>query len=206
MNARTRVVLYIVVVGIALATILLMIGQLTGRVQRAEKAAESSQSAARDNAVALEDARTLIGRLGTQVKGLGGTPVVVPSDVPVPVDAVGPTGATGAVGSQGPRGFIGPIGPRGLPGPRGSNGASVTGATGDVGATGAMGATGDGGPPGPAGERGSEGPAGQQGPAGDKGESGPPGYPERFTFTDSTGASQTCTDPDGDRTYTCGPS
>lgn len=197
MNARTRVVLYVVVVGLALTTILLMIGQLTDRVQRAEAAALASQSAAKDNAVALEDARTLIGRLGTQVKGLGGTPVVVPSDVPEPTEAVGPTGATGATGDRGPRGFIGPVGPRGLPGEDGTNGSDGETVTGPAGQDGAAGAVGEPGPEGPA------GPQGQQGPQGERGPEGPAGFPQSFTYTDATGIQRTCTDPDGDRNYTC---
>lgn len=200
MNARTRVVLYVVVVGLALTTILLMIGQLTDRVQRAEAAALASQSAANDNAVALEDARTLIGRLGTQVKGLGGTPVVVPSDVPEPTEAVGPTGATGATGAtgdRGPRGFIGPIGPRGAPGQDGTDGTDGETVTGPAGQDGAAGAVGERGPEGPA------GPPGQQGPQGERGPEGPAGFPQSFTYTDATGIQRTCTDPDGDRNYTC---
>lgn len=203
MNARTRVVLYVVVVGIALATILLMIGQLTDRVQRAESAALQSQAAAEDNAVALEDARTLIGRLGTQVKGLGGTPVVVPADIPEPTEAVGPTGATGATGAtgdRGPRGFIGPIGPRGIPGDDGRNGDDGATVTGPAGSDGAAGAQGERGPEGPA------GPAGQQGPAGERGEPGGDGRGVTGLACDSaTPLTLTVTYSDGTReTYTCG--
>lgn len=57
--------------------------------------------------------------------------------------------------------------------------------------------------------RGSAGPTGPQGPAGADGAQGPPGPPGpgvgSFTFTDATGQTQSCTDPEGDGSYACTP-
>jgi len=51
--------------------------------------------------------------------------------------------------------------------------------------------------------RGSTGP---QGPQGDPGPAGPAGPPvQSFTFTDATGQTQVCSDPEGDGSYACTP-
>jgi hypothetical protein len=116
---------------------------------------------------------------------------------------IGPQGNQGPVGLTGPPG---PPGPTGLTGQRGARGE--TGPRGADGEPGEPGPEGDAGPPGPAGPAGPPGPAGPQGevgpqgPQGERGPDGPAGYPDRFTFTFAN-ETYTCTDPDGDRNYTC---
>lgn len=60
---------------------------------------------------------------------------------------------------------------------------------------------------GPQGERGPQGETGKPGPQGDIGSPGPQGIQGppilSWTFTDATGQTQTCTDPEGDLTYAC---
>lgn len=138
-----------------------------------------------------------------QVKGLGEKPVVTPRDIPVgpqgPQGVQGARGPAGIPGLQGPLGPQGPVGPEGPEGPKGPPGEDgEDGADGADGADGQDGVPGEPGPPGPKGEPGDQGPRGEQGPA---------GYPESFTFTyhDRLGEEHTyrCTDPDGDRNYTC---
>ncbi len=87
----------------------------------------------------------------------------------------------GPAGVQGPQGFIGPVGPQGVPGVTGSPGAQ-----GSPGTTGRTGATGAQGPQGETGPRGPEGPAA-----------------ESFSWTDKSGRTYTCRDPENDGTYTC---
>jgi hypothetical protein len=120
-----------------------------------------------------------------------------------PQGTEGPPGLTGPEGPAGPAGPVGPPGPRGPSGPKGDTGNQGT--EGDAGAAGAEGEPGATGPEGPAGPPGPPGPQGNQGPAGPQGErgpEGPAGYPQSFTFT--FGAQEyTCTDPDGDRNYSC---
>lgn len=114
----------------------------------------------------------------------------------------GDRGQRGDIGPEGPRGPVGPIGPSGPGGPPGTPGSP-----GEDGASGAPGETGPQGPEGPAGPEGPPGADGVDGSDGADGPEGPPGYPESFTFTrdDALGGSTTytCTDPDGDRRYTC---
>lgn len=168
------------------AFVLLLLTRLTNEV------ADSRTDAAANRQVASQNARA-VRQLVAQVRRLGGDPVVKPSDMPA-----GPTGATGATGLQGETGPAGAQGPSGPPGPRGNQGPP--GPVGDTGNTGATGAKGDTGQQGPAGPQGPPGPKGDQGP---KGDTGPAGYPDSFTYTDVTGATYYCTDPDGDHDYTC---
>lgn len=115
-----------------------------------------------------------------QVEGLGAKPVVS-----APPGERGPAGPAGA-SIVGPRGPVGPRGARGPRGFEGEPGASVTG------------------PAGPQGES-IVGPQGETGESitGPQGEPGPTGPPiASFTFTQG-GHTWTCTDPDGDLTYTC---
>lgn len=141
--------------------------------------------------------------------------------------AFGPAGPPGIPGLQGPRGdqgytgpqgFQGPPGPPGPPGDDGNRGLSgdegkpgesgEPGVAGPTGAPGPQGEMGPQGPEGPAGAQGSPGPKGDQGTTGPQGAQGPAGYPNFWTFTipGRLGQSETtyrCTDPDGDRNYTC---
>lgn len=129
----------------------------------------------------------------------------------------GPPGIAGITGPRGPMGFIGPQGPKGddgrpgIQGPRGPPGSADDG---EDGSPGAPGAEGEAGPPGPQGEQGPPGPQGQpgndgaNGAQGPQGPPGPAGFPVSWTFTvpDAIGNGSTtyvCTDPDGDRNYTC---
>lgn len=141
---------------------------------------------AREAQERADTATAAVSDLAQQVRSLGGEPVVTPSDLP----SAGPPGPTGPQGFPGPPGPSGPPGPVGPAGPQGHPGA--TGPTGPAGSTGLTGPKGD---PGPQGNKGEPGPTG---PQGDPGPAGPAGYPESFTF-----AGFTCTDPDGDHTYTC---
>lgn len=134
----------------------------------------------------------------------------------------GPPGISGLTGPRGPMGFIGPQGPKGddgrpgLQGPRGPPGQADNGEDGQPGAPGTSGVDGEAGPPGPQGEQGPPGPQGQPGAdgangapgsAGPTGPPGPAGFPDSWTFTVTNGLGGsrtfTCTDPDGDRNYTC---
>ena len=130
----------------------------------------------------LSQSQAAVDALAEQVKSLGATPVASPTMPAQPL--VGPSGG---MGPRGPRGLPG----RTVPGPAGSPGA--TGATGERGERGDRGDTGEQGPagadstvPGPAGPSGSPGPA-----------------PTSFTWTDKTGSTYECTDPDQDGRYTC---
>ena len=122
--------------------------------------------------------------LADQVKQLGATPVVEPSQP----------------GERGPRGEQGPPGRDGAPGPQGPAGPQ-----------GADGAPGMLGPAGPAGEQGPEGAQGEPGPAGVDGQDGAAGAdgqpPASWTWTDVAGRTQSCTrdagSPDSAPTYTC---
>jgi hypothetical protein len=119
-----------------------------------------------------------VDELRSQVRGLGGTPVVPPAE-----DITGDeTNVVPIPGPEGPRGFPGPIGPPGRdgrtgepcqpsnpecigpPGPPGPSGPE--GDTGLPGGSGEPGATGATGEPGPAGPTGAIGPEGPAGPAG----------------------------------------
>lgn len=189
---------------LAVAGLAVVIGWLTGlanTVHDLEGQRIQNQATAETNAEAVE-------QLARQVKELGGKPVIEPSDLPQPV-----------AGPQGPQGPPGLPGLPGLPGADGRDGKD--GKDGAPGADGRDGEPGPAGPPGPAGEPGEPGPTGPPGPAGPPGPPGPagddgsdgqdgePGYPESFTYTDpGTPApgdeiTYVCTDPDGDRQYTC---
>lgn len=164
----------------------------------------------RVNAALVGDVRALNG----QVEALGQEPVAPP-----PEQRVGERGAAGPSGAPGPKGDRGDPGPKGDKGDRGDPGfPGLPGATGPQGAAGPQGASGPSGaqgpqglpgPEGPAGADGAPGPAGPQGepgPAGPQGPAGPPGPqgapPSEFTF--SVGPRNfRCTDPEGDRVYTC---
>ncbi|WP_272495201.1 hypothetical protein [Nocardioides bruguierae] len=216
MSPTTRRLLYAVVFGVFIMTIVVLVNGLSGRIDRAEEDAQENRVAAADNAAALGEAENITRRLARQVRRLGGTPVVTPSDIE---PATGPAGPVGAIGPPGPRGPAGQDGEDGEDGTDGQDGADGkrgrTGATGATGETGATGATGAAGADGTDGKTGATGATGPQGPAGPKGETGatgprgetgatgPAGYPETFTFTDRTGATYTCTDPDEDRAYDC---
>lgn len=113
--------------------------------------------------------------LSSQVRGLGGTPVVVPpSDTPQVITVPGTPGARGIPGIPGAAGQPGPEGKPGVPG-----GPGIPGAAGNNGDDGS-----DGEPcspevdqcRGPAGPQGPEGAASTvPGPAGPTGPAGPPG-------------------------------
>ncbi|WP_284704942.1 hypothetical protein [Nocardioides bruguierae] len=210
MNPTTRRLLYAVVFAVFITTIVVLINGLSGRIDQAEDDAHENRVAAADNAAALGEAENITHRLARQVRRLGGTPVVTPSDIE---PATGPVGPVGAVGPPGPRGPAGQDGEDGADGQDGSDGkrgrTGATGETGPAGATGVAGADGTDGKAGATGATGPQGPAGPKGdtgatgPRGEAGAAGPAGYPETFTFTDRTGATYTCTDPDEDRAYDC---
>lgn len=145
-------------------------------------------------------------------------------NITLPPAQRGLPGLAGQPGRQGPRGLPGVQGPRGRRGPRGIPGASpeppaplpgpagmdgARGEPGPAGESGAKGEKGEQGERGPQGEQGPQGPQGDPGPQGPPGETGPPG-PQAppivsFTFTDATGQTQTCVDPEGDGSYACAP-
>jgi hypothetical protein len=128
--------------------------------------------------------------LAQQVRGLGGTPSVLP---PTPGER-GPAGPAGVPGLMGP---LGPPGPSGPPG-----------ATGPAGVPGLNGRDGQDGAAGPSGDPGVSGQPGPTGPAGPSGAPGAPGQPpDGWTATWSDGSTETCTrastwDP-AHPTYTC---
>lgn len=167
-----------------LAVILLYFTHLAARVNHAEHRAETDTAMSKAALAAVDD-------LAAQVRDLGGTPVIEPSELPTP--------APGAPGPQGIRGDTGPAGATGATGPRGLRGLmGLPGPAGPVGATG---------PQGPKGDTGPAGADGQNGTDGAPGPTGPAGYPDSFTITlhNGDGGVLTCTDPDGDHSYTCTP-
>lgn len=169
---------FFVLVGGFLAVVLLLFHGVSDRLLDAQQNARQNHSDAVENAHAVQ-------RLAAQVRRLGGEPVVTPSQLPEP----GPAGAKGDTGATGPQG------PQGPPGADGKNGRD--GKDGQDGAPGPIG------PVGPKGDTGTQGPAGPQGDQGPKGDTGSAGYPDSFTYTDPTGFTYLCTDPDGDHDYTC---
>jgi hypothetical protein len=155
---RHRAWLGVVLIGLAaLAVGLLMVN---ARVTAADRRADDR---AREAAA-----------LATQVRGLGGVPVVQPP--PGPPGAPGLPGPPGPAGPPGPRGPAGPSGlpgddgPAGSPGPRGGPGPA--GQDGQPGQDGAPGTPGEPGTPGAPGEAGPPGPQGQPGDPGQPGQDG----------------------------------
>lgn len=139
-----------VVLGLALAWIVLSVQQLRSELRTANEARDA---------------------LARQVVDLGERPVAgKPGSRGEPGPAVtgppGPAGEAGPPGPQGPSGPPGPSGPSGTPGQDGSDGVNGVGATGAPGVDGAAGS------PGPVGPQGEPGPAGPQGPAGADGKDG----------------------------------
>lgn len=135
----------------------------------------------RENTHELRRAEVALAALDSQVRDLGGEPVVSPQDLADDgaVLIPGPTGQRGATGATGANGATGDPGPQGPPG------------TGTPGTNGINGLDGAPGPQGPPGDPGAQGPAGPAGPP-----------PESFTFT-TAGITFICTDPDGDGNYQC---
>jgi hypothetical protein len=140
-----------------------------------DKAADRAEQ--NEERIAVSEAA--VAALAEQVESLGAEPVVEPGDIGADVVAVpGPAGKSGEPG---------PPGAQGIPGPAGEPGAE--------------------GPPGPAGDQGPAGPSGgdgDPGPVGPEGPSGPSGSPSVFTF-EFRGVTFTCSDPEGDGSYTCQP-
>lgn len=173
MNHRLRVIAWVVLAVFGVVALGLILSGLTDRVQRAERSAEDATTTAHKNAAIAGQGVVAVRRLAQQVKRLGGTPVVSPTDVPLPAGDPGPQGERGSAGPQGSTGAKGEPGTQGSTGPTGAPGA--TGKKGDAGAAGATGAQGTQGDPGPAGASGAAGDQGPQGPQGEKGERGEPG-------------------------------
>lgn len=142
-----------IVLGLALAWIVLSVQQLRSELTTANEARDA---------------------LARQVVELGESPVAgEPGSRGDPGPAVtGPPGRPGADGPPGPAGPSGPPGPSGRPGRDGSDGVDGIGATGAPGPDGMDGSPGPAGPPGPPGPQGEPGPAGPQGPAGEDGQDG----------------------------------
>lgn len=116
----------------------------------------------------------------------------------------------GERGLAGLAGIPGGAGPRGLPGKRGASGATgpsgAAGAAGEAtpGTAGERGAQGPQGPPGTDGKDGTNGTDGAQGDPGPQGPQGNQGPPVgSFSFTDASGQTQVCSDPDQDGAYAC---
>jgi len=168
---------YVVALAVPVALTWIVLSVAHQQSETDEKAARAEHVAALATAAAND--------LADQVRSLGGQPVVEPSKLP----------KSGAAGPAGPQGLSGPPGVQGVPGVRG-----LRGFMGKPGATGAMGPTGATGP------AGDTGPKGEPGKNGDPGPTGPAGYPDSFSFNVIGGQTVTCTDPDGDHTYTCTPS
>lgn len=196
MTGRIRKVIITVFAVVVIAWFAVILHGLTGRITNAEASSD-------DNAANARAALNAADRLARQVEGLGGTPVVEPSNLPTPAKSTrGRTGATGQAGAAGSQGAAGPRGP----GPTRSQIAAALsafcGAGKCVGPAGATGKDGKDGATGATGSQGATGPAGAPGATGGDGATGPAGYPSSFTFT-YLGANYTCTDSDGDRAYTC---
>lgn len=167
-----------------------VLDDLTNRVNEANSRADANEAG--------------VAALSDQVKGLGATPVVTPSDLPEKGDtgadglpglngAIGLPGLDGSDGTDGTDGtdgrngetIIGPPGPSGSDGQDGQNGTQ--GATGEPGAT-VVGPTGPQGPIGPVGPEGPRGSAGTDGKDGADGADGSDGQtcPDGYTLDERT--------------------
>ncbi|MEU5945148.1 hypothetical protein ABZ793_06245 [Micromonospora sp. NPDC047465] len=131
-------------------------------------------------------------QLCQQVRQLGGTCVVDPSELrgergePGPAGPPGPPGLPGLDGEDGRDGSPGATGPAGARGEPGEAGPA-----GPAGANGPPGAAGPSGPPGPAGPAGPRGEQGPQGEAGPAGAQCPDGtHAETVTVVTTSGARQ----------------
>lgn len=126
-----------------------------------------------------------------------------------PARAADPQQPSPVEGARGPAGPIGPAGPRGPAGTPGKTGAiGVRGNPGPTGPTGPTGTSGTPGTPGASGTSGADGVDGKDGTNGKDGKDstvpGPTGpAPKSFTFTDTLGVQQDCSDPDEDLVYEC---
>jgi hypothetical protein len=173
-SARHKITVYGLYGAFVLVAVLLLL------VFSASRAANhAARTAQRDNAVNHQ----AVNQLAQQVRQMGGTPVVQPSQLP------GPSGAPGLQGIPGPAGASGAPGPSGAPGASGAPGRA--GASGAVGAQGIPGAPGAQGSPGPVGPSGPPGPSGEPGPSGPSGPSGAtgpagPACPAGYTQTTQT--------------------
>ena len=165
-----------------LALVLLGLGLLAVAFFASRAESEGTESALRGDVAAL----------ASQVRGLGGTPVVVPSAV---VGAPGASGRDGIDGRDGKDGVPGRDGtsppclaePPQCQGKDGTNGSDATGV------------------PGQSGKDGADGKDGQDGATGADGTDGRP--PAGWRWVDSAGREQSCTrdpaSPDTAPTYTC---
>lgn len=156
------------------------------------------QAANRDRA----EQRAQISALQAQVESFGGDPI---GGKPNPGEVIIIDGERGPQGERGPRGEKGDRGPEGDAGEPGESGDP--GADGEPGADGVDGVDGVDGQDGATGATGPAGPAGPPGATGAPGPTGPAGYPSSWTFTYVDRKNQThtvrCSDPDGDRNYSC---
>ncbi|WP_261715657.1 hypothetical protein [Streptomyces sp. ASQP_92] len=164
------VILGAIILGIALAAIVVSIYQLQSSLQTSN------------------DARDMLAR---QVQELGHTPVAgPPGSRGEPGQSL--TGPRGPEGEPGPVGPTGPVGPAGKTGQTGTPGTSATGAPGTAGQPGSVGPQGSPGPTGPAGAPGKDG---TDGAAGKDGTDGKP--PAGWTYTDPQGVEYQCVPADG---------
>lgn len=193
--------LIVVGLGVLLASLI----NLTGSVREQEQAEKPRAEMRAALAADVEALRSQLLALG-QVPDAG-PPAAVQPGPPGREGRAGPPGRPGDPGADGAA-FVGPPGAPGAPGGAGSPGASGT--TGQSGADSTV--------PGPSGADGRDGadstvpgPSGRDGadstvpgPQGERGEPGADGRPpESFTFTDRTGKTFRCADPDGDGNYDC---
>lgn len=195
------------IIGVALTVLFVSVLWLAQRAgtnddadTRQAAAIASAQTKLADVSALADNLQAGLEKANTRLRRNGAPTVPVPTAGTQGTD--GTDGTDGATGAEGPRGARGPAGAAGSPGGDGSTGAS--GSDGTAGSPGPAGPTG---PPGPQGPRGEPGAAGQDGQPGQNGQPGQPGAdgepPASFSFTDVLGVVYTCTDPDGDRSYTC---
>jgi len=207
---------------LAAVVIWLAIGTVIWLSHKLDTQEENDRDSIADRAALAERADALEANqkaLLAQLEELGARPDLTAEDLEASAEGdivvrgePGPPGPPGLEGPRGPTGPPGTSGEDGAPGDPGSTGAQGTdgtdGAQGPAGTDGRAGEPGSPGPQGPAGEPGPQGPAGPAGPTGPAGEpgpqgpAGPTGYPDSWTFT-FLGTTYVCTDPDGDRAYTC---
>lgn len=167
-DPRTRTILLILVILFFVLFAITVYAGFTAydRLHREQARNEALALRNAELAATNEDAAQ---QLASQVRRMGGQPVINPDDLMGPQ---GPQGIQGIQGIQGLQGLPGRDGTDGGPGPQGERGRAgrdgVDGLDGEDGADGA---------PGQPGKDGEPGKDGKPGPQGEKGEKGDPGTP-----------------------------
>lgn len=213
-HERRRSGAYQIVMALIMAAMLVGLFMLFHANNREQRNREKADDKISTLVQALDAQRTQFQQCRDKKPGATGCTVPVAPD---PAEVI--SGPKGQPGAQGIQGLTGPPGPRGLPGQRGKKGSTgSSGPQGSVGLSGSPGKNGSDGATGPEGPQGPQGPKGDKGDTGEKGDPGSPGAdgatgpagpagptgpePGSFSFN-YLAVTYTCSDPEGDGSYTC---